>query len=44
MRNTFIKCLTTAAKHNDKLALIVGDLGYSVVEDFAAEVAKTMKG
>lgn len=34
MRNTFIKCLTEAAYTNDKIVLIVGDLGYSVIEDF----------
>lgn len=34
MRNTFIKQLTEAAKTNDKIVLIVGDLGYSVIEDF----------
>lgn len=34
MRNTFIKYLTEAAYTNDKIVLIVGDLGYSVIEDF----------
>jgi transketolase len=34
MRNTFIKCLTEAAATNEKIILIVGDLGYSVIEDF----------
>lgn len=34
MRNTFIKNLTAAAYKNDKIVLIVGDLGYSVIEDF----------
>ncbi len=34
MRNTFIKNLTEAAYTNDKIVLIVGDLGYSVIEDF----------
>ncbi len=34
MRNTFIDHLTKAASKNDKIVLIVGDLGYSVVEIF----------
>jgi transketolase len=34
MRNTFIKYLTECAVNNDKIVLIVGDLGYSVVEEF----------
>lgn len=34
MRNRFIKKLTEAAVKNDKLVLIVGDLGYNVVEEF----------
>ncbi|MEY2921652.1 MAG: hypothetical protein RL108_261 [Bacteroidota bacterium] len=34
MRNTFIKALTLAAALNPKIVLIVGDLGYSVIEDF----------
>jgi transketolase len=34
MRNTFIKYLTEAAYTNEKIVLIVGDLGYSVIEDF----------
>ena len=35
MRNTFISKLTEYAKINDKIVLIVGDLGFSVVEEFA---------
>lgn len=35
MRNTFIKELIELAAVNDKIALIVGDLGFSVVEPFA---------
>ena len=35
MRNTFITMLTNYAKINDKIFLIVADLGYSVVEEFA---------
>jgi len=35
MRNTFIEELVTLASQNDNIALIVGDLGYSVVEPFA---------
>lgn len=34
MRNTFIKKLTEAAEKNSKIVLIVGDLGYSVIEEF----------
>lgn len=34
MRNTFIVKLSKAALNNTKIVLIVGDLGYSVVEDF----------
>ena len=35
MRTAFIKQLTKEAEENDKIFLIVGDLGFSVVEDFA---------
>jgi transketolase len=34
MRNTFINKLTQAAHTNSKIVLIVGDLGYSVIEEF----------
>jgi transketolase len=34
MRNTFINNLINCARENEKIVLIVGDLGYSVVEDF----------
>jgi transketolase len=34
MRNTFIKKLIEAAVTNNKIVLIVGDLGYSVIEEF----------
>lgn len=34
MRNTFIKQLISEAEHNNKIVLIVGDVGYSVVEEF----------
>ena len=37
MRNTFIKELVENARKNDNIALIVGDLGFSVVEPFAEE-------
>lgn len=37
MRNAFIDELVTLAKTNPKIALVVGDLGYSVVEPFANE-------
>ena len=35
MRNRFINDLTKAAKVNKNIALVVGDLGYGVVEEFA---------
>lgn len=35
MRTAFIQQLTEEAKSNDKIFLIVGDLGFSVVEEFA---------
>jgi transketolase len=34
MRNAFISHLFECAKLNEKIVLIVGDLGYSVIEDF----------
>ena len=34
MRNTFIQTLIKEAKTNKKIVLIVGDVGYSVVEEF----------
>ena len=34
MRNKFIETLTNQAKNNDKIVLIIGDLGYNVVEPF----------
>lgn len=37
MRNAFIDELVTLARLNPQLALVVGDLGYSVVEPFADE-------
>lgn len=37
MRNTFINHLTNKAKLNEKIVLIVGDLGYSVIEEFEKE-------
>jgi transketolase len=37
MRNAFIDELVLAAKKSDKIVLIVGDLGYGVVEPFAKE-------
>jgi transketolase len=37
MRNAFIDELILAARQNDKIVLIVGDLGYGVVEPFAKE-------
>ena len=35
MRNTFIKTLTKAASKDPKIILVVGDLGFNVVEPFA---------
>jgi len=35
MRNTFIEILTEKAKHDKSIVLIVGDLGFNVVEPFA---------
>lgn len=35
MRNAFIAELVTLAEANDRIALVVGDLGFSVVEPFA---------
>ncbi len=37
MRNAFIEELVALARENPQIALIVGDLGYSVVEPFADE-------
>ena len=35
MRNTFIEILIENAKNDDSIVLIVGDLGFNVVEPFA---------
>ena len=35
MRNAFIEELVSLANQNDHIALIVGDLGFSVIEPFA---------
>jgi transketolase len=37
MRNKFIEVLVEEAKKNDKIVLIIGDLGYNVVEPFQEE-------
>lgn len=37
MRNAFIEELVTLAREHPQIALIVGDLGYSVIEPFADE-------
>ena len=37
MRNAFIEELVSLARINPQIALVVGDLGYSVVEPFADE-------
>ena len=34
MRNKFIEQLVKEAQNNDKIVLIIGDLGYNVVEPF----------
>jgi transketolase len=40
MRNAFIDELVVAAESNDNIALVVGDLGYKVVESFAKRFPK----
>ena len=35
MRNSFINYLVTIAQSNEKVALVVGDVGYSVIENFS---------
>ncbi len=35
MRNTFVNELTELAKTNDRIVLVIGDLGYNVIEVFA---------
>ncbi|QWC97175.1 transketolase [Polynucleobacter paneuropaeus] len=40
MRNAFIEELVQAALSNDKIVLVVGDLGYGVVEPFAEQFPK----
>lgn len=40
MRNAFINELVAAAEINDNIALVVGDLGYGVVEPFATRFPK----
>lgn len=40
MRNAFIDELVVAAENNDNIALVVGDLGYGVVESFAKRFPK----
>ena len=37
MRDIFIKHLTQEAHLDDEIMLIVGDLGYSVIEDFQSK-------
>jgi transketolase len=37
MRNTFIKELVKEARINNRIVLLIGDLGYSVVEEFQKE-------
>ena len=38
MRNAFIEELVALATDNPQIALVVGDLGYSVIEPFADRV------
>jgi transketolase len=38
MRNTFINSLQDAAKQDERIILIVGDLGYGVVDEFQKEL------
>jgi transketolase len=40
MRNAFIEELVAAAENNENIALVVGDLGYGVVEPFAKKFPK----
>jgi transketolase len=40
MRNAFIDELVAAAENNDSIALVVGDLGFGVVEPFAKRFPK----
>ena len=40
MRNAFINELIAAAEINENIALVVGDLGYGVVEPFAKRFPK----
>ena len=40
MRNTFIDELVAAAETNENIALVVGDLGYGVIEPFARRFPK----
>lgn len=40
MRNAFIDELVTAAEKNENIALVIGDLGYGVVEPFARRFPK----
>ena len=40
MRSAFIRELVLAAESNDKIVLVVGDLGFGVVEPFATRFPK----
>ena len=42
MRNAFIQELVSLARQHPQIALIVGDLGYSVVEPFADEFPQSI--
>ena len=43
MRTAFIDQLMKEARKNDKIFLLVGDLGYNVVEPFAREFPNRFK-
>jgi transketolase C-terminal domain/subunit len=40
MRNTFIKSLIKLATKNKKIVLVVGDLGFNVVEEFKKKISR----
>ena len=42
MRNTFINNLVERARLDDSIILIVGDLGFNVVEPFQSEFPKRL--
>ena len=40
MRTAFFKTLLEMAEHDDRVTLVVGDLGFGVVESFAQRFPK----